>query len=345
MECAPGVFSPANTHRNSVYDGINIVADPLKKTADNVSHLCCTTLKAIPSFILKYGNIHYTFVSSFRYGANASKKLLGFADDVYLLGPLRMLAGIKIPISVTNIFGLSKEVAEGKGMEKADALLNISAEIGDIGDAVSTFACGLGSTGLVAARSIVWATPLLAASVPFEAIGVLVSVKQWVQTYFFGNNFNKMMGSEKAPEEYTLADYRKGLAAMEKGREEKRYYFRQHFNTNEDKLVDRLIDIDLEVAGKLNSQNPEEIKAGQEMLHKTAKTLKGRVSTVNWSRLWGAVAGTVQIIGISILIASPAFIPIPVGFTFLTVGAVLSIAKFVFDRYMNARFEKAIGYN
>lgn len=277
-----------------------------------------------------------TLVNSARYIANGTKELFGVAKDDYLLGPARLISGVSVMMRVNNIAHSIIDFVKGGHNDKADSLLSMVSDLGTIGDAVSTFAQGLESVGAVAAKSILWATPLLIVSMGLEAAGLVLGIKGIVETYLLSHKLFK----DKNPKEYTIDDYQEKVNYLEERRVKERLLDRKFFRVDREQLGDRLLDIELEAKRKINSENPLEKEQGENLIRRTMKTLKGRLTTRIISYAVGVVAAATCLVGLSILLAVPGMQPL--GFALLAVGVVVSLARCGADFALDYRFKKAM---
>lgn len=305
------------------------VGKPIKFTAEYIN------LKALI--------VGCALVNCARYVANLSKGLFGIKPEVYMLGPARLIAGVQVPLSLYDIAQNIVILAKGTFGEKVDGLFSVIGGVGTIGDAVSTFASGLESVGAVAAKSIMWATPLLVVSIGLEVAGIIVSLKGMVETHLLSRELFKNASLHKSAEEYTLEDYRQGVEHLGQRIDSEFTFASKYFRSDKEKLADRMLDIELEAQQLLNSPEPEKQQEGKNLLHRTMNILKGRLTKRILSYAVGILAATVCIIGIVILLAVPPLQPL--GFALLAVGITVSLIRLGVDYIIDREFYKEMGMN
>ena len=277
-------------------------------------------------------------INGARYVANATKEVFGVSNDQYLLGPARLISGGTVLMKINTIAHSIFDFFKGNWNEKIDNSLVVISEVGAIGDAISTFAQGLESVGAVAAKSILWATPLLIVSMGLEVAGIALGLKGLVETHFLAS---KLFKGKKA-KECTIDDYHEAMCYMEKRREKERFFDRKFFKADQ-RLGDRLSEIEVEAENKLSSSDPRVREQGANLIRRTVSALKGRLTARIISYAVGIVAAITCLVGLTILLAVPSLQPL--GFALLAVGITLSLGRCGYDFVSDYRFKKHLGLN
>lgn len=277
--------------------------------------------------------------SAFRYAINSIKGFCKFTGSSRFPNGLKLANIVTIPYSIYQIGKSTRELFRGPKNERADAALNITAHAGNIGDATSTFAEGLGAVGAVAVTALTWATPLLGVGLALQTAGMAMTAKSMHETHRFKQIFKEEAGLSKDVSDYTLEDYRKGITAIEEKRNEQKFFISKHFGVDEDKFAESLVEIDSKAQSLLSSDEADEVLQGKKLLQDTMKTLNQRMISKNRFGALSLVIGVVSYIGVGLL-----FSPVPaVGFTVLALAGIASIVAYKVDRTVTKRFEQELG--
>lgn len=292
-----------------------------------------------------FASIYASAMGAIRFLSNASKTFFDVPPDRYLFGEFKLVAIIPVALAVESlaktIFSLGQDCARSVKVckdEAIDFVLSIINDLGTIGDYISTFAEGLAAARIVALEAVKWSTPLLIASLPLEAIGMMYNAKAAIDNLIFTKNFKKEAGLDKKLEEYTLEDYEKGLAQIENGRGNDRNFVGKHFMTDDQKLIERLRTIASEAAMNWASTEPEKKAEAQKLMYSTMRTLKDRLITTRLSHALNVVATSVGILGVCLLFTPGA----PAGYAILGVSALWSIARTVERMIESRKFREAL---
>jgi len=277
--------------------------------------------------------------SIFRYTVNATKGLFGISKERYTFGGMRLLSFGNIPFAIHNTAKSACNFSKISPNERVDTALQITSHVGSIGDAIGSASQGLASVGAVAVQAVSWASPLAIVSTIIQLAGTVLSVKNYVEIDSFSKELRHQSGLDKDPQEYTLEDFRRGLDLIEKKRNEKTSFISTAFGTNEDKLADRLVAIELEARKALNSGNAEESAKARQNLQETMEHLSKRVTTKKWSISLTILAAAVSTAGFG-----ASFSPAPpAGYALLGIGSLIGLGTYVFNRIKTRHFEASLG--
>ena len=302
---------------------------------------------ALPPQLAKTAaTITATALSAIRYWANATKSFFNIPRERYMFANFKLASLVPIIFTVDNlantIFNLAKDVARSVKIRAGEALdiaLNIIGDLGSIGGNVSTLAEGLAAVSVVAIEAISWSTPLLFVSLALEGIGMVYHIKAFAENLLFARALKKEAGLHKEATEFTLEDYKKGIALIEQEREAAKNFIGKQFGVDGEKLMNRLHAVETEAQEKWNSTDPAQKAEAQKLMHATMHTLKDRLVTTKLSHTVNVVATTVGIVGTILLFVPPA---VPVGFALLGGTSLGSIANLVNKMVETKRFEKAL---
>lgn len=278
--------------------------------------------------------------SAARYAINCFKEALSKANESRFPNCMKLAVIAMLPFYLFDMVQAIKSIAGAKLLERIDAGLKIVANIGAIGDAISTVAEGLAAVGAVALKAIKWATPLFLVSLPFEAFGMVVTGKSLGETHRFKKLFDQETGLAKKLEEYSMEDFRRGLTLIDEKCKDQKQFIAKHFRTNEEKFADRLIDIETKAHALLDSGDEQQVLEGKKMLKTTMELLSKRMSAKIARDSVSLTIDTVGFVGVGLLF-SPA---VGVGFGVLALSGVASIGNYIADKVITKRFEKRLGY-
>lgn len=343
------------SNKNSIYETF-IPNNPPKKdwkhkptevlhaASDRLSNLLNTGYSKLKGRVLRveYVTFSCSLIKGIRFVLSAASDFLPLVPSPQALSSLKFVSGVSIPIALYQMSENIVKVAKGTFNEKIDVFLDTTFNLGLVGDSISCIASGLEGVGLVAAKSMMWATPLAIVSVSLEVAGIVLNIKESVENFIFRGQLSKVAGLNKRVEHYEIEDYRKGFDFLVEKRKKERTFLNKHFRINEKKLLNRLVDIENEAREKIQSANSFLVDEGKSLLHNTMSALKRRVTTRMISNTLAILSGVTSIVGLSIIMFTPIA---PLGYAFLAVGVVLGIAKVVFDYETTRRFENELQLN
>jgi hypothetical protein len=269
-------------------------------------------------------------------------KYLGIVGNNNFLGCTQVFAVIRLPLAIYNIKNAVADFFKKNRSEKVDAVLNVTSEVGSVGDVTATFVSGLQTIGIVAGKALSWITTVGIVSTVLEVAGMIFNIKGISENRIVSNKFTEKANLEKTADDYTLEDYEEGLKFLEEQRIENSNFINKHFGMEENTLAERLVDIEFESKKKLSSENPEEVKEGKQMLFSTMKSLRDHIITKDVSHALSLLAGTVSVVGFALLFVPPVIV---VGFALAAFGAAISLTKFVYDKVQRHRFENCMEIN
>lgn len=341
--------------KNSVYKSF-IANNPPKKdwehqptkvlhnASDRISNLLNTGYSKLKGRVLRveYVTFSCSLIKGIRFVLSAVADFLPLAPNPQALSSLKFVSGVNIPIALYQMSENIVKVAKGTLNEKIDVFLDTTFNLGLIGDSISGVGSALEGVGLVAAKSMMWATPLAIVSVSLEVAGIVLNIKESVENFIFRGQLSKEAGLDKTVEHYGVEDYRKGFDFLVQQRTRERSFLNKHFRVNDKKLLNRLRDIESEAREKIQSANSFLVNEGKSLLHNTMSALKRRVTTRMISNTLAILSGVTSIVGLFIILFTPIA---PLGYAFLAIGVVLGIAKVAFDYETTRRFENELQLN
>ena len=272
------------------------------------------------------------------YIGNSSRHMLANARNLHIAGSLQLFSLGCVPLVIAGIANALFSSLKTSINEKIDIGLDIAASFGSLGEIVADTADGLAAVGAVASN-VLWTTPLAIASAVIQGLGMILTVKNLVETHSFSVMFNKESALSKPVSEYSLADYTKVRKLIVERQNQEKSFIAKHFDTNSEKLTDCLIAVEKAAKAALSSGNPKNVLRGKRRLKTTMQTLANRMSERKLSNTLRLLSGSISYVGFGVL-----FSPCPpAGFMFLAIGAVMSLANFFNDKYHASRFEKSLG--
>ena len=252
------------------------------------------------------------------------------------------MAAICVPMFMKSVYNsLFVDLPNAKTFsELVDTILNTISDTGFIGDSISTCASGLESIGLVAAKSVAWATPLLVGCLVLEVAGVIFGWKAATETVQLYNKFHQKAALDKKVDDYTLEDYQKAVRYLEKRGEKESTFYGKFFGLDKEKFADRLIDIEFEARAKIAAGQDKDAKV---LLYQTIKTVNNFVISRTISSGMSAVSATSGLSGVSIAMTFP---PVAVvGYSLLTFAAVTSLVRCGYDLVNKYKMENAMKFD
>lgn len=176
-------------------------------------------------------------------------------------------------------------------------------------------------------------------SLPFQLSNVTFSVKKANDCYEFKKLFTKEANLTKSTEDYTVEDFKSGYSLIASKCYAEKLFIARYFNTTIAKLNKCMKAIETEAQNKINSGNVQKILEGKEQLKSTMDMLAKRMSEKITKDSVEAVTGTVDMIGLGLLL-SPAAI---IGFALLTVSYTTAFATAIADIVLTEQFLKKLG--
>lgn len=275
-----------------------------------------------------------------RWAINCLKDAFKYSGSAKFPNGLKLVNILTVPIHIYHIIKSVPKLFSSSKSERADAGLNITTQVGNIGDAVATFSEGLGAVSAVALNALNWTPALFGVGVALQTAGMAATMKNMVERHKFKKLFNDSSALTKKVNDYALEDFRNGIRLIEQKRITQEQFISKHFGVDENRFVDNLIEIDLQAQVLFASQNPEEVLKGKQLVHDTMKTLSKRMTNLNRSGAVNLVTATVGYVGLAALFspATPA-----VGFGILALSGGASIVQYAIDRKVTKRFERKLG--
>lgn len=269
---------------------------------------------------------------------NVSQAVLGFllkSKFVYqVLNAIKLLPIIAIPFAIYDILVNFIQSIKRPISEKIDALLQIVADVGIIGECIATFAHGLERVGAVSLHAIRWTTPLFAVSLALSVATAIAYAKGLVESAWTLRQLSKKVQSTSDKKQ--IEDFRPLFEYLEN---KNNRFLRKQFRIDPAQLRDKLATAwknAQEVLKKSESTELEKQKSVQK-LSKIVKSMKQQTisqiairSLLISSCLFGIVGGFV-------LLFTPAA---PVAYGLMVGGVTLSLVSVGIGIYCNKRFRK-----
>ncbi len=242
--------------------------------------------------------------------------------------------------AIKDIVQTAGKFAHAKAPRKIESAFVIASNIGDVGASVSSFARFLKGAGAVTEKAIAWIKPLGIVCTGFEVIGVSLNVKRLVNTCRMATQFKQATGLEKKDDDYTFADYQKGVQLILDHRVKDQDFIKDHFYKNETELAHRLMVIGACAQQKIASADLKDQAEGKRSLRITMQTLSQRLTTKKWSHTLSLVAGVISLVAGLVLLFTPLA---PLGLGLMVLGSVISLGStFIYKRIMDKQFQKAM---
>lgn len=278
---------------------------------------------------------------------NVARHTINFLKEFFRSGTpgmfpnfLKVATVVTIPYNLLQIVESIKDFVKSRLIERIDAGLNIVANVGAIGEAITTFVEGLGVIGAVAVNALSWLTPVMGVSLVFQTAGIGMTIKSMRETSRFNKIFQETAGLKKDVSDYTLDDFKNALNMIGEKRIEQDKFITKHFRTDENKFADRLLAIESEAERMIASNDAHEVLAGKRLLQTTMQNLSARMSNKISSDVLSLISGAISYLGVALL-----FTPVPgVGFGLLALSGAVSLTGYLVDRKDTQHFENALGY-
>lgn len=271
-----------------------------------------------------------------RHIGSSSKKMLDNIKHLPTVGVMKLITLGLAPLAIYDIFVSVFSSIRASTNEKIDVALGVIATVGSLGDTAATTAEGLAGVGAVAIQTLGWLTPLAIVSAALEGVGMILITKSLIETHRFSTLFNEVAALDKPVEDYSLEDFSKARLLVEAKQAQEKTFIGKHFETNSEKLRNRLMAIENEVQEMLMSGDQQLIMEGKRKLQTTMQILSKRMSMKKWSNVLTLLAGAVSFVGLGLLFTPSS----PAGFVLLAVSSVISLANFFAGKAITNRFEK-----
>lgn len=276
-------------------------------------------------------------VSFFRYTAHAICALVK-APNRKPLEPLKLLFYVNIPVALNNIFNQLGSVRGLTANEKIDTALDVTSEVGRVGDSLATGIEGLGSVGLVNLQPLYWVSPLFIVGVGLQIAGILALSKSLVETHLFSRKFSKVVDLTKKGSDYSVADFTLGLEMVQNRSRKEKSFVLKHFGVDSKKLLGPLYKIK-KLAENSFFHSSAKVGESEDKMKAAMELLSKRLTATKWSKALTILIGTVTLIGVGVLLFTPAA---PVGFALLAIGSVAAIRYYFAVKAQTAQFEEEL---
>ena len=264
-----------------------------------------------------------------------------------IIEPIKKIVIIKHIVQIVNlpiiVKGVIKKCMNFHNMtrdQKIDTGLNVCNSLREVGESVATFVVGLEAIKAIPLTTPIWALPFSAVISALSVVAIVCKIRTCIKVSEFVNSFARTEDDHKVGGKATLEGYKATLNLIEEKQLENETFIYDTFNVTNEKLSDLLVNIQITASEKLSSNNPEEVKEGQEMLEKAICGLKGRIKQNIVSSALAITASVLNIVGTTLLLALPE---IPVGWAFLGLGVVVEIGRLVYHKIGEYQFAQAIG--
>jgi hypothetical protein len=264
--------------------------------------------------------------------------MLDNTRNLPVVGALKLVGIGLLPLT---IYEFAKGILSGFKSslnEKIDAAFGAIVSLGSIGDVIADTAEGLSAVGAVEVSSVAWATPLAIASAVIQSLGLVLTVKNMIESRRFTATFVKTAALYKPVREYSLRDYKNVQRLLRHRVADEKSFIDKHFKTDSGKLLERLEAIKLEAKALMASGNFADVLKGKRKLHSTMHKLKGRITLIKRSHYSNFLASFMGLVGFGLL-----FSPCPPsGLLLVALSSVLSIRNFFSDKVQTSLFERSL---
>lgn len=239
-----------------------------------------------------------------------------------------------VPLSAYEMGKNGVQFSKASWNERSEILLKMVSNVSSIGYAFWTFMSALQDAGVHS--KLMAGLPILGiVSAAFEGIAMTLDFKGVFDTARVSLQFEKQVNLAKKIEEYTLIDFRQGLKFIEEAHGKEPLFINKYFDTEEEWLIDHLLEIERISQTALFSGNPEETMAAKTLMHSTMHSLQKRLTTKKWSHCLNLNASAVSLIGVGLL-----FSPIPtVGLGLFAVSGLINLGTYFYKKKATRQFK------
>lgn len=275
--------------------------------------------------------------SIFRYLANSiHPSKLATLNHNRIGDPLKVVLFVKLPLSILSIINSIRGFKESSLNEKCEDVLNVISEVGNLADNVATATDGLAAIGLTTAKVVVWTSPLFIVGLTLQTAGLVLTTKSLVETHIFSKAFKKSVALKEKVETYALHHFASGVDLIVERSSKGKRFVSKHFGVKSDQLMARLNKIKIKAETLEKSGDQEKKLKIQSKMKRTVELLDRRMMVMKKSKALTIVATTISIIGIIVLLTTPAA---PVGFVLLGIGSIIELTHYFKMRSMTKQFK------
>ena len=241
------------------------------------------------------------------------KNLLGKADSSFKTLKFACIAAV--PFAIGSTVRAIRSFKGASTSEKIDASLQIVSATGVVVGVTSSIAEGLVGVGKVAAKEIIWATPLAIVGAALGCADIALSAKHLIEGYKFSKAFHRAVG-DSSPE-----NYKEVVELIKYNQESKKSFIRKYLGVDAVKLIGNLEKIEEE---------------GDSAKMKSAiKMLADRLTFERKSQALSLLTSVVSVIAFGLLFSPAA----PLGFALLALSTVSSVSNLVMKTFSTKDFK------
>lgn len=280
-----------------------------------------------------------------RFGSNAFRWVIDRFKDADLFGPLRLLNFLELPSNVRGAYKSTAKFFKERSIpltlnEKVDHVARVIGSVGEFFDNATTGIVGIGTLGVAAISQLSWLTPLFAFGVALEGVYVIHSGKVACESYAVLKKIKELTKKNPGELKTSLSGHardklQKMVDYLVKARLQEKSFISKHFNAKGSDFVDKM-----KAIGQAALKKGDESDLISQKVYKTVRSyLRHKIA----QHVISAVALSVMLVGIAILVAgAPAA---PIGFGLIFVGSLISLANRNYAAHMqdelNATLEEA----
>jgi len=254
------------------------------------------------------------------------------------LNAIKLFTIAAVPFALYDITSNFFTFIKGSVGEKFDALMQMIADCGIIGECIATFAVGLQKFGAVSAQAVQWTTPLFAVSLVLSIATVFLHIKGGLESAWILRQLCKKV--ENVPRENKTRESYRPLYEYLRAKNSK--FFQRHFRVDPVQLQQKLKDA-WENAKKIE-RSCEATPAEKERAFKQITDVVKNLKMQKISRIaihWLLVVSCAFAIVAGSLILVPPTGPAAYGLMIASVGIAVSAG--LLGLYCNRRFKTKMG--